>query len=136
VLNPILCTFLCRVVLSVSNVSVSTLETFRLGKICQRLGFGTPTTWLSPRSQRLHLGHFFIYSIYIQLFAVTKLDHTKLQMLMTKEKHPAVLLTTRETNILCEVVKILEPAYNAMLKMEESDALISLVAPSITSLHQ
>jgi len=55
---------------------------------------------------------------------------------MTKEKHPAVLLTTRETNILCEVVKILEPAYNAMLKMEESDALISLVAPSITSLHQ
>lgn len=55
---------------------------------------------------------------------------------MKKEKHPEVLLTTREINILGEVVAISEPAYNATLIMEESDALMSLVAPSITSLHQ
>jgi hypothetical protein len=57
-------------------------------------------------------------------------------MLLTKEKHPEVLQTTREINILGEVVMILEPAYNATLIMENSDALVSLVAPSITSLHQ
>jgi len=55
---------------------------------------------------------------------------------MTTEKHTEVLLTTREINILGEVVAVLEPAYNATLIMEESDALLSLVAPSITSLHQ
>jgi len=40
----------------------------------------------------------------------------------------------REMNILIEVVKILQPAYNATLLMD--DALVSLLAPAVVSLHK
>ena len=74
-------------------------------------------------------------SIYIQLEAVSKLDLGKLTMLLTEEKHDECLLTKREMNIVSEVVAILEPAYNATMIMEEEKALVSIVAPSIISLH-
>lgn len=63
-------------------------------------------------------------------------DPTKLQALLIEEKHENCILTRRENNILKEVVQILEPAYTATMIMEEETALVSVVSPSIISLHK
>jgi len=75
-------------------------------------------------------------SIYIQLKAVSKLDFTKLQSLLSDEKHDVCMLTKREISTLLEVVSVLEHAYTATLIMEEDAALESLIGPTVTSLHK
>jgi len=80
-------------------------------------------------------------SMFIQLQALSKVDQMKLQAMVCAHgiemaKASTVILTKRETSILLEAVNILEPAYTATLIMEESEALLSLLAPTITSLHK
>jgi hypothetical protein len=75
-------------------------------------------------------------STYTQLEALSKLDPSRLHMLLTEQKLEVCSLTKREMNILIEVVNTLEPAYNATLIMEADDALVSLMAPTVVSLHR
>lgn len=75
-------------------------------------------------------------SVYLQLEALSRIDPSQLQTLLIEEKHENCILTRRETNILKEVVQVLEPAYTATLIMEEETALVSVVAPSVTALHK
>lgn len=75
-------------------------------------------------------------STYIQLETISKLDQSKLQALLTENKLEVCLLTRREMNILTEVVDILEPAYNATMIMQENDSMVSLLAPTVVSLHK
>jgi hypothetical protein len=75
-------------------------------------------------------------SVYIQLEAVSKLDASKLQTFLMQKKRQVCMLTVREMAILVEVVAILEPAYTATMIMEEEEALVSLVAPTVTALQK
>lgn len=75
-------------------------------------------------------------STYTQLEALSKLDPSRLNALLTEQKLEVCSLTKREMNILIEVVNTLEPAYNATLIMEADDALVSLMAPTVVSLHR
>lgn len=75
-------------------------------------------------------------STYIQLEALSKLDPSKLHALLTEHKLEVCILTKREMNILLEVVYTLEPAYNATMIMQADDALVSLLAPTVVSLHK
>ena len=75
-------------------------------------------------------------SLFLQLQAMSKVDATKLQTLLTEKKQQACMLTSREFAILNEAIQVLEPAYTATLVMEEESALVSLLAPTVTALHK
>ena len=75
-------------------------------------------------------------SVYLQLSAIAKLDATKLSSVLTAAKHDVCMFTRRELNMVKEVVSILEPAYTATLIMEEDVCQISVIAPTVTTLHR
>ena len=73
-------------------------------------------------------------SFYLQMEAIAKLDTVQLQKMLVETKNDNCVFTSREMNTLRELVSILEPAYTATLIWEEEDALISVVAPSVSKL--
>jgi hypothetical protein len=75
-------------------------------------------------------------STFLQLQAVAKLDQSKLEGLLRKNKHKECVFSYRETKILKEAVDILESAYDATIIMEEENASISLIAPTVYALQQ
>ena len=75
-------------------------------------------------------------SLYLQLSAISQLDSSQLNKLLTETKHEKCIMTKRELDILREVVEVLEPAYTATLIMEEETALLSVVAPTVSQLHR
>ena len=74
--------------------------------------------------------------MYLQFAAIGKLDPAKLQTVLCDTKNDACVFTKREVEMLKEVVDVLESAYDATLIMEEENALISLVAPTVATLHK
>jgi hypothetical protein len=75
-------------------------------------------------------------SMFLQLAAVKELDVMKLKILLTVTKHEECILTTRELKTLQEAVSLLEVAYDATLLLEEEDALISIVGPTMAQIHK
>jgi hypothetical protein len=74
-------------------------------------------------------------SLYIQFSAVAKLDRVKLNNMLAESKQDTCSLTKREMNIVNDIVSILEPAYDATMIMQENNALVSLVAPTVVTLR-
>lgn len=75
-------------------------------------------------------------STFLQLQAVAKLDQSKLEGLLRKNKHNECVFSYRETKILKEAVDILESACDATIIMEKENASISLIAPTVYALQQ
>lgn len=75
-------------------------------------------------------------SMFLQLAAVNKLDAMKLKKLLIQSNHEQCILTSREHTTLQEAVAVLEIAYDATLLLEEEDALISIVGPTLSQIHK
>lgn len=75
-------------------------------------------------------------SMFLQLAAVNELDALKLKILLISSKHEECILTSKELKTLQEAVAILEVAYDATIILEEEEALISMVGPTLSQIHK
>ena len=74
--------------------------------------------------------------MFLQLAAVNELDALKLKILLISSKHEECILTSKELKTLQEAVAILEVAYDATIILEEEEALISMVGPTLSQIHK